>query len=98
MSQSPVVTLKGIIIPVEWDKNGNPKAVALAADDEQEYRISPGNQKGRSLMQRLQCRVGITGTRQRVENTEHSNVIKVTEYQILEDNQTKKQLAPDVNE
>lgn len=86
MTQPPVVTLEGIIIPVEWDKDGNHKAVALAADDEQEYRISPGNQKGRLLMQMLQQRVGIKGNRQARAGADQLNVIRVTNYQIIDDN------------
>ena len=87
MPQPSEVILKGVIIPVEWDKDGAHRAVALAADDEQEYRISRGNKNGRSLFRLLQRRVGIKGSRKPHASPDKRNVITVTEYQVIEDNQ-----------
>jgi hypothetical protein len=34
-----LVTLRGVVIPVEWNENGNVIAVAIATHDEDEYVI-----------------------------------------------------------
>ncbi len=55
------VTLRGIIIPVEWHDDHEVSATALATPDEKEYRIG-GNRKGRDLFGYLQRPVEVTGT------------------------------------
>jgi hypothetical protein len=34
-----MINVKGIIIPVNWDKKGNVVSVAIATDDENEYLV-----------------------------------------------------------
>jgi len=78
------VNLRGVIVPTDWDDIGNSTAVALAADDEQEYRISPENKTGRSLHQLLRMRVKIEGTVDSEAVDGHGKVILVNSYRILE--------------
>ena len=35
-----LVTLRGVIIPADWDEKGNVIATAIATDDEDEYLLS----------------------------------------------------------
>jgi len=34
-----MMNVKGFLIPVKWDKKGNVVSVAIAMDDENEYRV-----------------------------------------------------------
>ena len=34
-----MMNVKGLLIPVKWDKKGNVVSVAIAMDDENEYRV-----------------------------------------------------------
>lgn len=44
-----IIERTGIIIPVEWDDNGFPTAVAISTYNEEEYRIDEGNDIGKEL-------------------------------------------------
>ncbi|MFC1812294.1 hypothetical protein ACFL03_06335 [Thermodesulfobacteriota bacterium] len=57
----PVVTVKGIIVPVEWDIRGCPVALALATDQETEYLIDTEDTTGRALFKFLRQKVKVTG-------------------------------------
>lgn len=81
------VSLSGIVIPTEWDESGNHTAIALAADDEREYRINTENKKGKLLQQLLRMRVRIDGYLDPYAVDENSKAILVNSYQILENNQ-----------
>ena len=79
------VDLKGVIVPTDWDEIGNFTAVALAADDETEYRISADNKIGRLLHQLLRTRVRIEGYLQTETSTGNRNLVIVNSYRILDD-------------
>jgi hypothetical protein len=51
----------GIIVPIEWDENGNPLAIAIATESEQVYRIKTTRGKGSGLRKLLRKRVSISG-------------------------------------
>jgi len=55
-----MIHLKGILIPVNWDKKGNIVALAIATENEEEYWIET---KGRweSLMKHLREEVEVRG-------------------------------------
>ena len=82
-SVKPLVNLIGVIVPTDWDEVGNYTAVALAADDEQEYHISSDNQTGRSLNGLLRARVKIEGYIGPEAVEGHKKVIIVNSYRIL---------------
>jgi hypothetical protein len=79
----PLVNLKGVIVPADWDEVGNYTAIALAADDEQEYRISPDNQAGKSLHGLLRARVKIEGYIDPEAVEGYKKVIFINSYRIL---------------
>ena len=90
MSKSNTSIFEGVIIPVEWDRHGNHTAVALAADNEQEYRISALNHNGRLMLKLVQRRVRIKGCQQQKIDLDQSNAIEITEYTILDDYSVKR--------
>jgi len=53
-------TIEGIIIPSDWDKEGNIKGVSLHTSDEIEYRVEP-NGVGKELLAHIHHKVKITG-------------------------------------
>ena len=79
----PLVNLRGAIVPTDWDEFGNYTAIALAADDEQEYSISSDNKTGRALHGLLRARVKIEGTFDPEAVEDHKKVIFVNSYCIL---------------
>jgi len=86
LPQTDTMTLSGVIIPVEWDEYGNHSAIALAADDEGLYYISPGNCNGRTLAQLLRSRVMIEGRPLDESGTAVHAIVKVAAYRVMEDN------------
>ena len=50
----------GLILPAEWDKQGNVVAVLLSAFDEEDYLID-SNGYGRKLLSYLQKKVEVSG-------------------------------------
>jgi len=52
--------IKGIVIPVDWDQNGNPISVAIATHTEDEYLVS-NDSKGKELFNLIREGVEITG-------------------------------------
>jgi hypothetical protein len=55
-----LVTLRGIIIPADWDDKGNVIATAIATDDEDEYLIS-GQKTTENYLDLLCKEVEVTG-------------------------------------
>jgi hypothetical protein len=52
--------VEGIVIPSNWDDNGNIKAVSLVTADEGEYRVDYGG-VGRELLEHIHSKVKATG-------------------------------------
>ena len=61
-----LITIKGIVIPVDWDKEGKVVAAAISTHDEDEYLID-NNHKGRELLDLLQEEVQVTGIMREVD-------------------------------
>ena len=53
--------MEGIIIPVHWDEEGNPVAIALATSQEEEFLINIKNKKGKKLLEFVRKKVRIQG-------------------------------------
>ena len=70
------VTIKGIIIPVDWDDKGNVVAIALSTNDEEEYLIE-GKGKGGELRRFLREEMEINGF---VSHEKDIKMIRVTTY------------------
>ncbi len=58
--ESGITTLMGIVIPCQWDDDGNVVRIALATADEREYEIVP-DRMGRDLVSRIRSSVRVTG-------------------------------------
>lgn len=54
------MAIKGIVIPVDWDQEGNPVSVAIATHTEEEYLVS-NDSKGKELFNLIREGVEITG-------------------------------------
>lgn len=52
--------VRGIVIPVEWDGEGNALAVAISSPDEQEYVIEQ-NKKGKELIGLIRRGIEVSG-------------------------------------
>ncbi len=56
-----MITTKGIVVPAEWDENGNVVAVAVSTYDEDEYLIDIQSKKGKELMGIMRKKIRVTG-------------------------------------
>ena len=54
------MTIKGIVISVDWDNNGNAVAVAISTHGEEEYIVYNDN-KGKKLFKHIQESVKVKG-------------------------------------
>ena len=75
----------GIVVPIEWDEDGTPISIALATEDEQEYRIVETDNKARALRKLLRKRVRIKGTVRAPEDVRARADIIVSSFKVLED-------------
>jgi len=72
--------IEGIIIPSNWDDDGNTKGVSLHTSDEKEYRVEHGG-VGREFLAHIHHKVEATGNiRERLDGRLY---ISVRDYQPL---------------
>ena len=76
-NQTGFVTLKGIIIPIDWDKNGNATAIAISTHGEEEYPIF-NNNKGKKLFKFIQDSVKVRG---KIVDVAGIKIIKINEME-----------------
>jgi len=55
-----LTTVRGIVIPVDWDEEGNAFAVAISSPDEQEYVIEQ-DEKGKELLEFIRHEIEVDG-------------------------------------
>ena len=55
-----LTTVRGIVIPVDWDEEGNALAVAISSPDEQEYLIEQ-DEKGKELTGLIRQEIEVSG-------------------------------------
>ena len=72
------ISIRGIVVPVDWDEKGNAIAAAISCQDEVEYQID-NNIKGSELLSLVQEEVEAIGI---VRENGDTKVITITEYQI----------------
>lgn len=68
LSKKSISNIEGIIVPVRWDDDGNPIAVALATSQEEEFLINMKSAKARDLLKLLQKKVRIAGSITKLDN------------------------------
>ena len=78
ISKRSISDIEGIIVPVRWDEDGNPIAVALATSQEEEFLINMKSAKARELLELLQKKVRIAGSIAKLDN--HKKMITIRRY------------------
>jgi len=68
--------VKGILIPVNWDKKGNVVSVAIATDDENEYLLED-EELSVKLKGQLRQVVEVSGI---VKRARGKNIIKIKQW------------------
>ena len=68
--------VKGILIPVNWDKKGNVVSVAIATDDESEYLVED-QELSVKLKGELRQVVEVSGI---VKRSRGKNIIKIKQW------------------
>lgn len=71
-----MLNVKGILIPVNWDKKGNVVSVAIATDDENEYLVED-EELSVKLKGRLRQVVEASGI---VKRAGGKNIIKIKQW------------------
>lgn len=61
LKKNGMTTIRGIVVPVDWDHEGNPSSVAIATQTEEEYLVSK-DLKGKELLFLIREEVEVTGT------------------------------------
>jgi hypothetical protein len=72
------VTIRGIVIPADWDEKGNVVAVAVSTYDEVEYLIE-NNEKGKELKAFIREKVEVSGILREEKNR---LIMKIKEYRL----------------
>lgn len=75
------VTVKGIVLPSEWDEKGTIVGLKLFTHDEDEYQVE-GNEMLRELLDYLREELLVTGYFQGEQNRK---IIQITEFYLIND-------------
>lgn len=76
------ITITGYVIESEWDDSDDLIAVGIETDEDEEYVVDP-DELGEELFDRLDKRIEATGVVRK--DKDGAKRIKVTDYQLLED-------------
>lgn len=82
MESNGLTTIRGLIIPVDWDDRGNIVAAAVSTYFEEEYFIDQ-NPWGEELLAFVRQRVKASGIVRKDKNGK--KIITVKKYEIIED-------------
>ena len=82
MDSNRTTTIKGLIIPVNWDEKGNVTATAISTHLEEEYLVDD-NARGEELIAFLRQRAKVSGFI--IEKAKGKKVITVKHYEVLEE-------------
>lgn len=74
-----VLTIRGVLIPVDWDEQGCVTALAVATQDEDQYLIDPGEETEK-LFAVLQEEIEIRG---RVRRRKGKKAITPESYRLM---------------
>ena len=61
LEKNRIITIRGIVIPVDWDQMGKPVSAAIATHTEEEYLII-SDSKGKKLLDLIRKGVEVTGS------------------------------------
>jgi hypothetical protein len=79
---SVLATVRGLVIPVDWDDKGNVTATAISTHLEEEFLVDQ-NAWGEALLAFLRQRVKVSGSI--VLKEDGKKVITVNKYEVLEE-------------
>ena len=79
---SSLTTVRGLVIPVEWDDHGNVTSTAISTYLEEEYLVEQ-NVWGEALLAFLREKVKVSGSV--ALNEDGKKVITVKTYEVLEE-------------
>ena len=79
---SSLTTVRGLVIPVDWDDKGNVTATAISTHLEEEYLVDQ-DAWGEALLAFLRQRVKVSGSV--VLKKDGKKVITVKKYEVLEE-------------
>ena len=79
---SILTTVRGLVIPVDWDEKGNVTATAISTHLEEEFLVDQ-NAWGEALLAFLRQRVKVSGSV--VLKADGKKVITVNRYEVLEE-------------
>ena len=68
--------VRGVVIPMEWDEQGNVVSIAISSHDETEYLVDKGG-RGHELLALVRKEVEVGGE---IREEDHRKVIKVKKY------------------
>ena len=77
-----LTTLRGLILPVDWDERGNIRSIAVSTNSEEEYLIDE-NPFADELLAFTRLKVKVRGSVREDENGR--KVITVEKYEVMED-------------
>jgi len=83
------LTIRGVILPAEWDKDGHVISIGIGTEDEEDYIIFL-DKIGEKFFKLLDRKVEATGT---VKNMYGDLILTVKEYRLLEENDKEEHLA-----
>ncbi|MGD8372363.1 MAG: hypothetical protein PVG64_07495 [Syntrophobacterales bacterium] len=81
-NESRSVTVRGLLVPVDWDDKGNVTAAAISTHFEEEYLIEQ-NAWGEALLAFLRQRVKVSGLV--AQNDTGKKIITVNNYEVFEE-------------
>ncbi len=81
-NESRLATIRGLLVPAEWDDKGNVTAAAVSTHFEEEYLIEQ-NAWGEALLAFLRQRVKVSGLV--MQNESGKKVITVKNYEVFEE-------------
>jgi hypothetical protein len=70
--------IRGVVIPIDWDDQGNVVQIAISSHDETEYVVE-GEGKGSELLAFIRKEVEVGGE---IKEEDHKKVIKVKRYHL----------------
>ena len=74
-----LTTVRGIVIPVDWDKDGNVLAAAISSPDEQVYFIEL-DKKGKKMLELIRREIEASGVVRKI--VKGRNTITVRSYRL----------------
>jgi len=79
--RSPGRTVTGILIPQQWDDNGNVIGVSIQAFDESEYIVKT-HKRGKKLLDFINQKVKVTG--KIFEGEDGKLLVEVNRFEVIE--------------